>query len=36
VLFFIGILLFLMSLIINVAASLASTKQRKRAERILS
>jgi len=26
----------LMSLIINVAASLASTKQRKRAERILS
>jgi len=35
-LFFIGILLFLMSLIINVAASLASTKQRKRAERILS
>jgi phosphate transport system permease protein len=36
VLFFIGILLFLMSLIINVAASLASTKQRRRAERILS
>lgn len=36
VLFFIGILLFLLSLIINVAASAVSTRQRKRAERILS
>lgn len=36
VLFFIGILLFILSLVINVAATMASTKQRKRAERILS
>ena len=36
VLFFIGILLFLLSLIINISASLVSTRQRKRAERILS
>ena len=36
VLFFIGVLLFLFSLIINVAASAVSTRQRKRAERILS
>jgi phosphate transport system permease protein len=36
VLFFIGILLFLLSLVINVAASSVSTRQRKRAERILS
>jgi phosphate transport system permease protein len=36
VLFFIGILLFLLSLVINVAASSVSTRQRKRVERILS
>lgn len=36
VLFFIGIVLFLLSLVINVAASSVSMKQRKRAERILS
>jgi phosphate transport system permease protein len=36
VLFFIGILLFLFSLIINIVASAVSTRQRKRAERILS
>jgi len=36
VLFFIGILLFLLSLMINISASLVSTRQRKRAERILS
>jgi phosphate ABC transporter permease protein PstC len=36
VLFFIGILLFLLSLAVNVAASMVSTRQRKRAERILS
>jgi phosphate transport system permease protein len=36
VLFLIGILLFLLSLIINVTASSVSTRQRKRAERILS
>jgi phosphate ABC transporter, permease protein PstC len=36
VLFFIGILLFLLSLIVNVAASSVSTRQRKRAERVLS
>lgn len=36
VLFFIGILLFLLSLTVNIAASMVSTRQRKRAERILS
>lgn len=36
VLFLIGILLFIFSLIINIIASAVSTKQRKRAERILS
>ena len=36
VLFFIGILLFLFSLVINIVASSVSTRQRKRAERILS
>jgi phosphate transport system permease protein len=36
VLFLIGILLFLLSLGINIVASAVSTKQRKRAERILS
>ncbi|PKO03438.1 MAG: phosphate ABC transporter permease subunit PstC [Chloroflexi bacterium HGW-Chloroflexi-5] len=36
VLFLIGILLFLLSLVINITASAVSTKQRKRAERILS
>lgn len=36
VLFLIGILLFLFSLVINIVASAISTKQRKRAERILS
>ena len=36
VLFFIGILLFLLSLAVNIAASMVSTRQRKRAERILS
>lgn len=36
VLFLIGILLFILSLIINIIASAVSTKQRKRAERILS
>jgi phosphate transport system permease protein len=36
VLFLIGILLFLLSLIINIIASTVSTKQCKRAERILS
>ena len=36
VLFLIGILLFLFSLIINITASAVSTRQRKRAERILS
>ena len=36
VLFLIGILLFLFSLVINIIASAVSTKQRKRAERILS
>lgn len=36
VLFLIGILLFLLSLVINIIASAVSTKQRKRAERILS
>ena len=36
VLFFIGIILFLISLIVNIAASSVSTRQRKRAERILS
>lgn len=36
VLFFIGILLFIFSLVINIIASTVSTKQRKRAERILS
>jgi phosphate transport system permease protein len=36
VLFFIGIILFIISLIINIAASAAMFRQRKRAERILS
>ncbi len=36
VLFLIGILLFVFSLVINIIASAVSTKQRKRAERILS
>jgi phosphate transport system permease protein len=36
VLFFIGILLFLLSLVINIVASAVSTKTRRRAERILS
>lgn len=36
VLFLIGILLFIFSLVINIIASAVSTKQRKRAERILS
>jgi phosphate transport system permease protein len=36
VLFLIGILLFIFSLIINIIASAVSTRQRKRAERILS
>jgi len=36
VLFFIGILLFLLSLVINIIASAFSTKTRRRAERILS
>ncbi len=36
VLFFIGITLFLLSLIINITASLVSTKARQRAERLLS
>ena len=36
VLFFIGIILFLLSLAVNIAASMVSTRQRKRAERILS
>lgn len=36
VLFLIGILLFVFSLIINIIASTVSTRQRKRAERILS
>lgn len=36
VLFLIGILLFIFSLVINVLASAVSTRQRKRAERILS
>jgi phosphate transport system permease protein len=36
VLFFIGIVLFLFSLIINVAASAVTFRQRKRAERVLS
>jgi phosphate transport system permease protein len=36
VLFFIGILLFLISLLVNVIASAVVTRQRKRAERILS
>lgn len=36
VLFLIGIFLFLFSLVINIIASTVSTKQRKRAERILS
>ena len=36
VLFLIGIILFLLSLAVNIAASAISTRQRKRAERILS
>ncbi len=36
VLFLIGIILFLLSLVVNIAASAMSTRQRKRAERILS
>jgi phosphate transport system permease protein len=36
VLFFIGIILFVISLAVNIAASSVSTRQRKRAERILS
>jgi len=36
VLFLIGIFLFLFSLVVNIIASAVSTKQRKRAERILS
>ncbi len=36
VLFFIGLLLFIISLVINIAASTAMFRQRKRAERILS
>ena len=36
VLFFIGIILFLLSLVINVSASLVSTRSRGRAERLLS
>lgn len=36
VLFFIGIVLFLLSLVINVSASLVSTRARGRAERLLS
>ena len=36
VLFFIGIVLFLLSLIVNIFASFVSSKQRRRAERVLS
>lgn len=36
VLFLIGIIIFLLSLVVNILASYVSTKQRKRAERILS
>lgn len=36
VLFFIGIVLFLLSLVINISASLVSTRSRGRAERLLS
>ncbi|HUM63907.1 MAG TPA: phosphate ABC transporter permease subunit PstC, partial [Anaerolineaceae bacterium] len=36
VLFFIGITLFLLSLVINITASLVSTKARQRSERLLS
>jgi len=36
VLFFIGIILFLLSLVINISASLISTRSRGRAERLLS
>jgi phosphate transport system permease protein len=36
VLFLIGIIIFLLSLVVNVSASYVSTRQRKRAERILS
>jgi phosphate transport system permease protein len=36
VLFFIGIVLFLISLVVNVAASAVVFRQRKRAERVLS
>jgi phosphate transport system permease protein len=36
VLFFIGIVLFLLSLVINISASLLSTRSRGRAERLLS
>jgi len=36
VLFFIGIVLFLLSLVVNIFASFVSSKQRKRAERVLS
>ena len=36
VLFFIGIILFLLSLVINISASLVSTRSRGRAERLLS
>jgi phosphate transport system permease protein len=36
VLFLIGIILFLLSLVINIIASAVSTRQRQRAERILS
>jgi phosphate transport system permease protein len=36
VLFFIGVILFIISLVINISASTAMFKQRKRAERILS
>ncbi len=36
VLFLIGILIFLLSLVVNILASYVSTKQRKRTERILS
>lgn len=36
VLFLIGIIIFILSLVVNILASYVSTKQRKRAERILS
>jgi phosphate transport system permease protein len=36
VLFFIGILLFIISLAVNIMASMVSFRQRKRSERVLS